>query len=223
MKLSETSALPQMAGDVAKLRFFKVNDQIQLPHCRGRKIFLPLSANNEYHPLHGGEQFLFLCRSRGQHLFDCYFGGTDERSAFLTSFTGGYAYKVFKDRGERAFYDLLKPSLVRRYERLFRTKAKRQGDIYAVAIPDWEDYRQAWFKVFGLDLKLKTVDSFGLFYSRHRITGSYTIGSTRKAIYRALGPLVRAGFGKGVLVHPQHSARELDGVHLIMQSPIASD
>ncbi len=215
-------ALPRTAGDVAKLHFFKVNDQIQLPHCRGREIFLPRSVNNEYHPLRGGEQFLFLCRSRGQHRFDCYFGGTDEKSAFLASFMGAYAHKVLEDKGERAFYDWLKPRLVRKYERLFRTKAKRQGDIYAVAIPDWEDYRQAWFQVLGFDLKLKPVDSFRLFYSRHRIIGSYTIGSTRKAIHRALG-IPDAGFGKGVLVHPQHSARELDGVHLVMQSRVASD
>lgn len=225
MLVDQMKDLPTRAGDVAQLHFFsqpgEPGKKYPQPYLKGNEIFLLSCPSSEFYPLQKGRQFLFRCRVFPNNPFpNTWFGGTDEQAAFLSSLNtagGGYSvFDVFQERGERVFYNSLRPPLLRYYEWKFRTRAQRQGDIYFLKIPDWQKYRDALSLLFGLKLRLWSVKRVPIFGTRHRLSG-------RRTENFAIAGRARHGeflVGEGLLEAPNHAPRQLQGPHLIIEEDL---
>lgn len=211
--------LPDKAGTVARLHYF---DEVKSPSLRGNDIFLPRQGN--FYPLQSGKQFLLRMRHPGYKRHAYFFGGTDESSAFLAQILSYEIWEAFKNRGERAFYLALKPAIVKHYERRFKERARRQGDVYAVRIPQWELFRSAWLTIFSDSLELKP-KKFGSVFGSHRLKGECA-DKFPALLGQAIGG--RPGhddfqefmFARGVISAPDHAPLVLDDVHLVAPSTL---
>ena len=218
MRLFELNPLPKRAG-MAALSWGK-----GLPQRNEEEITLPEDEEVQYFPLQKGEQFLILALHKGDHEVvpsqRLYFGGTDERP-FLVEMEPKVLLAL--KRGEKGFYNALKPEGVEFCEQKFGTKAVRQGDWFAVPIP------LKWDSVHGL---------LGLFSNDHKIVTKkekgIPIGGTRHLLiegqcvafsYHHLGCTI---IGEGLLRAPDHEDKILEGPHAFFQmkhlkKPIEAD
>ena len=231
MLIGKMKEFPKSAG-VVTLDFLDGKNKIFKTHARGQPviqgsdIYLPLERRSHFVALQGGKQFLFHYRNPdGYTEFTTYFGGTDESSAFLTELPEDVNFfAIYEMDGEEAFYESLKPGLVRNYEKRFRTTALRQGDLFAVPIGNWADVKKAWHLVIPVDLTLKPVSST-ILDTRHTLHGSAT--DDFSIIYHAISNYsilssIDCMFGQGTLEAPDHEPLRLEGIHFITLS-LASD
>ena len=207
MRLFELNPLPKKAG-VAVLSWGK-----GLPRREGEEITLPEDEEVQYFPLRRGEQFLIVALQKGEYGRQdqrLYFGGTDERP-FLVEMQPQVL--LAPKKGERGFYDAIKPEGAKFCEEKFGTKAVRQGDWFAVPIP------LNWDSVHGL---------LGLFSEDHKIVTKkekgIPVGGTRHLLiagqcvafaYNHLGCTI---IGEGLLRAPDHTDKVLEGPHAFFQT-----
>lgn len=229
MKLCEMKRLPRKAG-LARLQFGIRNAQRNPPYRDKDLIVLPDEPKAEFCPLQNGRQFLLRSWpvTRNWPITRIWFGGTDE-NPFLVELEND-VFEVFKKRGQKGFYEALKPKVITAIEKRFNVASQRQGDIWAVPIPSWDDANFVMLLCFGETLKPRTVKSKSIFGTRHRLTGRWVnpdIVYLRWPIcgYVYDNPII---FAEGTVEGPGHSPMELKGVHVLAQTrhlvnPIAAD
>jgi hypothetical protein len=180
------------------------------PSRRGTVLALPFAFNDvEMHSLLGGEQFLLKTSGRN------FFGGTDEQP-FMVELDQSHMER-FERGGEDAFYEGLKPSRMRDYERVTGAEAVRQGDIWALPLGvTWNFlnnyHRQSYLAPPKLRRGTKTVAR-----TRHRIVGCWTSRWVRLPKDRGWVNLQGLA-AEGTLRAPDHEERRLDGPHLLMRT-----
>ena len=222
MDLTAMKVRPAIAGPVARLKFVEVPDsQFAVPTREGRLITLPVRKGSEFFPLQGGYQFLFRCfRKHGDLGRSAYFGGTDEKSAFLTMVWPHEIFEAFEGGGEDGFYDALKPQVLHFWEENLGALSSRQGDFYYLPLPLWNELKPGLSLALQNDLHLKTARSTPIAESRHKITGLVT----DEIVYLDEdGGVYLITFGQGILRAPDHQPSQLDCVHLIIHSRLESD
>jgi hypothetical protein len=208
VKLKEMKRKPTKAG-VAALSFDK---DISLPSLADNVIHLPSGEENDFFCLKKGKQFLFVQEGMLDNSY--WFGGTDE-SPFVVEITG-YAFHAFETGGEKGFYDFLKPEIIKKLEKKFKVKAKRQGDIWAFPLPfiTWECLELLRM----LDLECYTFEnekSVGVLETRHTIEGNYM--DLEVSENEVSGGNYRV-FAQGTLKSPNHAPLELETLHLLAQT-----
>lgn len=209
------AGLPKRAGKV-RLRF--ETEWLVAPLRDGNTIMIPGGVRGKLHMLEGqGEGKFLLSTSRG-----FYFGGTDERP-FLAQFDFE-AYYAFLDGGEDSFFEALKPAIVRQAEQRFKTKARRQGEFFAVKFPfSWRE-----LVAFGLITGAGPIKSAPFFPgSNHLVTGTCAFMYT-SAFWTKFGRRY-ARFGtekvpdyfpvvEGTVKAPDHAPLVLKGPHLMARN-----
>ena len=187
----------------------------------GRFIYLTGHPKDQFYSLQEGEQFLFNPRGGkkgGQPLF----GGTDGENVFLSPIYV-VAFDVFLEKGEAAFYQALRPEIVREMEKHFQAEIRRQGDIFAVSLGSvtWENLNLLHALLLhhsGINdhrfVKTKEVDREPIFATRHTLTGKMTATIPVQFVYCA-GP---CPIVQGVLDHPNHESLVLEELHLLARS-----
>jgi len=130
----DVHALPAFAGSVP-LRWSKL---CRKPRLHKGSIILPLRPWGVFYPLQSGEKFVFLESTDAESLF---FGGVDE-SPFLSELVddeGILGSVLFRGKDGSLFFKQLIPREITKNEKIFGTKAVRQGDWFAVPIPlSWD-------------------------------------------------------------------------------------
>lgn len=213
MKLFEMPQKPTAAG-LAELKWVGY----PMPNRYGSTINLQNEPEHEFFPLNGGMQFLFRSNTpEGLSLRQSHwFGGTDE-GVFLVELDGSSFY-AFQCGGERNFYAYLRPEIITQLEKELGVEARRQGDIFAVALPySWEELNRNNLLFRGTALettetKPKETDKGkpgGLFRTRHHLTGkqaSVLLGNSSCTV------------AEGRIEAPDHSDLVLEGPHLLAQT-----
>ncbi len=191
-------------------------DQIMngLPTKNGSLLILPKDEKLDFYPLMKGEQFLVGVQGR------TYFGGTDEKP-FLAEIDSN-AIEVFKEAGEEAFYEALKPFQIIELEKEHgKQHTRRQGDFYVYPCfeaADTQSFMEEKSKLFSqINFRWLTDKSAG--ETRHHFTGhamtvNKKFGEGEKAVFSKEYELI-----KGVLNAPDHRPLELLTWHYIFQSP----
>lgn len=217
MRLFEMARLPKRAG-LAELRFLDRGARTPATVREDRVITLPNDRQQvEFFPLKSGEQFLVAVSHQGNKEYGAlrvyrqiYFGGTDEQP-FLVELAAP-AFAAFCGGGEMAFYDALKPTLIKEFEQKFpEGEARRQGDIWAFRMP----FR--WGRFIEMPLCRNTVLHYfpfetkaPVFGTRHLFTGNFFI------VDRHLESLTIAD---GVLEAPDHAPLDISGrPHVLAQT-----
>jgi len=207
MKLFEMKELPQKAG-MTLLEF----QACGLPCRRGNTITLPNNPEHEFFPLKQGEQFLFrLNRTdyNGKTKYDYLFGGT-EHASFLVSLTPE-PFEAFQRGGEAAFFNSLKPEVIKKCEELFGGNCLRQGDIFAVPLPyTWDELNKMSRLSSGKICQDSQTTNEKLFGTRHVFVG----------ICARFSVLGKSHFiGTGTLTAPDHPPLVLNnGIFLFAQT-----
>lgn len=165
-----TKAIPTRIGsleiDTANTSF--------MPFLRGNLLTLP-SVVHEVHPLMGGTQYLIRTSvaNMNRQPVGHYFFGLDD-SPFLTAISRR-RFEIFKQEGEQAFYEALKPKSIKLMADGSPNPVKRQGDIWAVKVADaWKDIGPlVGTLVIAPNCKAKRRLNYQqrLFDSRHELTG----------------------------------------------------
>lgn len=184
----------------------------------GEYIYLTDSPGDKFYLLKGGKQFLFSSEGIVHPLF----GGTDGGSIFLTPIYLA-PFDVFLKQGEGAFYEALKPTIVREMEKHFGSRIKRQGDVFAVALEDssWQSltiFHPLLQYCSGVDahsfVDIKDVREMPVLTTRHTLTGMIAADVDVKFVY----PTGRYPIVEGVLEAPDHKPLVLNGLHLLARS-----
>lgn len=211
-----TKHLPKQAG-VAEIKWTEGG----LPRREGTQIALPLTETCEFRPLKNDRQFIYYTPRRQYQEAQCWFGGTDE-APFLVELAkpAETAKLLVAEKGEAAFYQYLKPSDAKFVEQLFGQEAKRQGDIFAVAVPwSWEEL-QGFAMLLGAAVRgSKPKDGqVRVFETRHVLQGQCleTVTPQVTSYNERIGER-RMVFGSGILEAPDHAPRILEGVHALFQ------
>jgi|GEM_PF-1186552 len=208
MKIIDIGKIPSKIGEAEiilqprhKNRYDSgFNDPIA--YREDNQIIIDPKVNGRFFSILGGRQFLYTGddENRDRHMF---FGGMDE-SPFLVEVD----YKLVEELalGEDAFFNSLKPSVVKRWEKGLGSEAKRQGDFFAVA----SDKKVNWDSFFmshldGGKITMSFVKDFALRDTRHNFTG-------------ILGEINDLLVGEGRIDAPDHEPLLLEQPHLIEQA-----
>jgi hypothetical protein len=144
-----------------------------------------------------------------------WFIGIDD-SPFVTEITEE-AFLEFNRKGVAAFYSRLKPDLIKKFERKTKTKAKRQGDLWAVKLPFFKEDFRTCTDIMDLLYGAREVAWLEtrrtVFETRHSICGR-VFDTPVEAIDVDYQVLVC----EGTLNAPDHPPLVLKGAHLVMQS-----
>lgn len=242
MEIIKADRLPERAGR-AILNF---NRQVRAPRRIKEKINLPLRERVWFFPLRGGEQFLLRIVGEngtiGEWCSRChrpipetgtfvYFGGTDEgpaHSQFLVRLEPRI-FGVFRQKGETAFYQSLKPWLIEKLEERYGSeRTSRQGDIWAYALPlTWEDILRRELKRGYRDFAVerspvrsrRTRRLVGVFDTRHILRGW---GVEEVASATLLGTSTAWSswetVAEGRIEAPDHKSLLLNGPHALAQT-----
>lgn len=240
MNVGEMTKLPRRAG-AAKLKWFTRTDR--LPSREGATIRLPRRRGKaEFYTLKGGRQFLYSMGDVDPTKPDpgpidwVYFGGTDEAPFFTSLRPQGLL--AFQNGGERAFFEALKPSLLRRLEPIYgEDKTLRQGDLYAFPMPyGWDHLFNRWQgnssgSCFQITRRYGSRSQGGvrLFGTRHRLSGrvfegEFWIDGIGRLHANSNGPITEDSptvvLADGDLGGPDHRDLSLKGLHVIMRAPL---
>lgn len=197
MRLHEIE-LPTKAG-IATIKWVSYG---KTPSIRDQEIRLPSEVNNEFFALDGGNKFLFV--NDGPDPREFWFGGTDAKSVFLVEVTEE-AFEAFVDKGENGFFDHLKPDKIKELERVWKTQAGRQGDIWYLKVSlSWTKF-DSLVGLIDSESSESGIVTGPVFGTRHTLTG--------RCIER--DDLV---IGSGVLEAPNHPTVKLNGPHVLMQN-----
>lgn len=225
MKLSEMMEnLPKTAGK-AKFYFVEIKKRKDafFPYRVNNKIFIPLRKRIQFYRLRKGQFLLDVpYGSICPRSIPCvYFGGTDE-NVFLV-ILNSEVLTILNKKGINAFYEALKPEIIRGVEKLFGVKSIRQGDIHAARIPlKWNQLSLflSFFGNTGRRFQRQGAKNLPLFRTDHRLTGLYS-GFFRNPFANVLSdPLF--SFATGVIKSPNHKPMNLKEVHIIAQTQYLS-
>lgn len=215
------SALPEMAG-VAQLHW---EDKEPVPRRAGSDIFLPYGEGAQYAPLLEGKQFLYWFIGRYRDSHSIYFGGTDQKSAFLVEMRRA-VLPPFREKGETAFFEKIKPFEVRFLEKHYGVSARRQGDWFAVPLPSWDhplplvcyEHRDS------LEVGLARLE-FLMDPARYLDAGVMALNGTRHTLEGRYLMIPVQGHGRvtciigeGTLTAPDHEEERLEGPHAFFQT-----
>lgn len=208
MKLSEMKRLPKKAGR-ATLVFIDVNQ----PNRIQDRILLPKNPEAEFFLLQRRRQFLY--REYSQSSLGIWFGGTDE-NPFLVQ-VGKEAFNAFKIRGEKGFYEALKPEVIKAIEKRFNLTSNRQGDIWAAPLPSYSWHKVNFIALLcsGEPTEPQSIKSESIFGTRHRLTGLY-VDPVDKLLRLEEFPI--PVFAEGIIEAPDHTPMKLEGVHVLAQT-----
>ena len=210
--LQRRGVLPAFAGN-APLCF----EGSRKPHLRDQQIVLPRPTKQQwFFQLQFGRQFVFVHTSKSK-VRTLWFAGWDEQHPFVSEL-GVLAFptisraprllKILKTKGEKTFYEALKPCPIRRLERLYDRKARRQGDFWFFPLDcSWTEFRQG-YKLIGLENEVEVAVERKLFGANHYLTGTFI-----KDV--AIGNWWRCWVGEGIVTAPHHSDVVLEGLHII--------
>jgi hypothetical protein len=142
---------------------------------------------------------------------DAYYGGVDE-VPFLVKIDAELLYTLM-DKGEAAFFEALKPDEIKFFEDEFGTDGtKRQGDVYAVALPStytWGDLPTPAAGEHQVGETRHAIDGFWIEVSEHDAVVIEHVGG----VHEICGLIA-----EGTLTAPDHAPLELRGPHLIAAS-----
>lgn len=239
MELLHMEALPKRAG-VATLN---ISPRVTRPSRREAVINIPLRRGVAFFPLRRGEQFLL--RIRENHFGSCRycgqpipagqtavcFGGTDQRTPFLVDLVPK-ALEPFRKGGEEAFFDALKPWVIRALEEKYGAEnTRRQGDIFAYSLPwSWEELGRRHLGSESTSLvtrgRRKVTGSFKIERGQGRLFGTrhVFIGDQADVWTTAIldDPEFRgwADIGEGRIEAPDHDPLILEGPHVLTQTAL---
>ncbi len=207
MKIIENLGdVPNTAGDAELvLRPRKVdsyNISTPLAQRNGKTIFLEENEDMRFYQLLSGRQFLYTANDNGgsRHMF---FGGTDENPFLVELELSAMEWLV---TGEEAFFEGLKPLIVKKFEQIWATKAKRQGDFLAVTPKRSKEWGSFLRKHLGKnEAKMSIVEKERLRNTRHTFQG----------LVARVGDLF---IGEGIIEAPDHGPLKLIGPHIIEQA-----
>ena len=218
------TANPQLSVKAGKARIhyqpFEEVSNADLPSRIKEDIELPLHPKAEFVPLKDGQQFLFTVPMLNSNAYDqkletaAYFGGTDEEP-FLVRLNPR-ALDRFTLGGKAGFFDALRPTVIKRLERVFGKQTERQGDIFAIHTPfTWKTLKT--LKALELserDAKsgqgLVETKQERVFGTRHLFTG---VGLTI-----SIPSLGETTLVSGLLEAPDHADLTLKGVYILAQA-----
>lgn len=185
------------------------------PSRKGNIICLPAHNKAEFYKLAWGVQFLFVLPGRYSNERSLYFGGTDEEP-FLVGLQPHLIDK-YKEGGDKAFYNTLKPSIIGELEQEMRVESERQGDIFAIPLPmSWEALimSQKFYAVTNggdeWEDEPTQVKAKSLFGTRHLFSGTelnVSLEGRREVMV-----------GQGIVEAPDHADLVLDRVYLFAQT-----
>ncbi len=150
---------------------------------------------------------------------DAYFAGTDEQP-FCVRLSLPFATfsKLIDGEGEAAFYEYLKPDRLRHLEDKYGIKARRQGDIFAFPIRDYQMHQLAQFYdlAFGPSYVF-TEETLSIFGTRHTFEGLLL----RYQESRSAHPQLIVA--EGSLIAPDHAPMHIKEPHILFQTAHLSD
>ena len=207
IKLVDIAEVPEKIGEAEivfegwKSDSYSRNRQF-LPRRQSRTIVLPDEPDTKFYWVMNDKQFLFTSGEENNRKL--FFGGMDE-SPFLVELNFSMIENLID--GSEAFFQALKPKRVKNWEEALKTKAKRQGDFFAIPFfkTDWGAFLKQHLGKKG-SVEMRIADEMPLNGTRHRLNGLVAIGE---------GNLV---LGDGVINAPDHEPLLLDGPHLIEQA-----
>lgn len=226
MKLKEMSSRPSKAG-LAEIVYSSYRRET--PHREGAMIMLPDNPDGlDFFPLKNGHQFLAAISPPplmpgNDPGTNYWFGGTDE-GPFLVQLRHE-PYDVLTTKGEDAFFEALKPPVIRELEREFGVASRRQGDIWAVPLPfGWDELNRMFIvcgeRNAGIDpwiVRPHPIENHPLFGTRHRLTGQGN-GVTRWTMTAHNPP--HSVYAEGIISAPDHSPMDLTGLHVLRQAEV---
>lgn len=184
------------------------NGESSTPRREENTIVLP--------PTEEIDAFSLIAKGK-KFLLDCdagyFFGGKDE-APFVVQIESE-AYSEFRQNGEEAFFDYLKPELIKLIETVFKRKAKRQGEIWAVPLGQLgTEQASALIKAFsGGEEEMVEVEGFiVVFDTGHCLTGKRYDSADYSYNDRTVAGLI----AEGTLTAPDHKPLELKGPHLLL-------
>jgi hypothetical protein len=177
-------------------RPLRVGNDITLPNIPGNQLFI----------LHGGDQFVFRPPTG-----TVWFGGLDE-APFMEEFQRE-AGDVLEKGGELAFFEAIKPSIIRDLEeRWGRQGTRRQGDIWMYELPmfGWKGVRQN-FRLRGR----RDTGKLAVFRTRHRLEGWWA-----RAVLRGKYDVLVGG---GKLTAPDHAPVVMHNLTVLAQTALLAN
>lgn len=162
--------------------------------------------SGRFYQLLKGEQFVFTTQDRDARR-RIFFGGMDE-SPFLAELELEVLEAMIQ--GEEAFFEALKPRIIRSWEQSIGIRAKRQGDFFAVPAAkkgrvSWEDFFIRSLKEKGRKAEVVYTEDTQLRGTRHTFVGMMAVVSN-------------CIVGDGIIHAPDHEPLDLRGPHLIEQA-----
>ncbi len=211
--------LPSQA-DKAEIKWSAVEG----PRRKGNEIVLRLVDQMMFVPILEDKQFI-CCYPKDHSSYrtqpEIWFGGTDE-NPFLVRLGANQdvivgVNTILKGEGVEPFFEALKPTRLSDVERLFGTKAKRQGDIFALPTRwSWTEFEKMSV-LLGLFLKgAKDRDEWSLFQTRYSIKGRIVEVELRPERYG--NDRIETTLATGMLEAPDHQPLELEKIHVLFQS-----
>ena len=224
----EVDTLPRRAGN-AELDF----DDYNRVWRDGPVIHLPTQSITQggvdFQPLVGGRQFLWVCGyDHSIVTTQAFFGGQDEEP-FLVEVTPE-AIGQFYSNGEDAFYNYLIPRRIQSLSQECNIKPKRQGDIWALPLPEFVDCKtfELTAKIFFQPVYLRSVSDETLFGTRHRLTGRcFSLSPNRQLDFpisswmfgvRDSGLRDQVMIAEGAVTAPDHKELNLVGMNILAQT-----
>ena len=241
MLLSTMKRLPERVGDV----LLSFSEEVGGPYLDEVQGIIHLSSPDE------GTEFFFLDRKTkflyslseikgkdvgwsdgqftpnyGARRAQLWFGGMDE-APFLVELDPRLL-GVYKSRGAQTFFERLLPQVARFCEKAFKTRSRRQGDIYATPIRlSLSDLMKIWpllddnvTKPESHRMRIEVLDT------RHMFQG-FVLGEVYKNWddRRLFDPDLSFGddenfiiVADGVLEAPNHKPLKLKGAHVLSQA-----
>ncbi|HUC20249.1 MAG TPA: hypothetical protein VMR98_02010 [Candidatus Polarisedimenticolaceae bacterium] len=182
-----------------------------LPYRNGDEIVIPVPFTEiGLVSLLGGRQFVITFMDDPS--YGVFYGGTDGGSVFLVQLNDSMLWWTLRDRGEEAFFEALKPDIIKRLERELGSEGtRRQGDIYALPLP------VGWL---GIGEPKSGEHQVG--ETRHMISGRWMEigdeGLTISVVSIGKDVHLMGLVGEGMLSAPDHSSVDLIHPHLIVRS-----
>ncbi|TAK89264.1 hypothetical protein EPO04_04195 [Patescibacteria group bacterium] len=201
--------LPQTAG-LAQLSTHPSNEYAEGAQRIKSSIILRPGKGAEFHPLLGGEQFLFFEGRRPNYQTGAlYFGGTDEQP-FLVSVRGQLKDVLERD-GEQALFEALKPDFIKWSEEEFgHEHTRRQGDIFAYPVLSEDGEPVCMFDAFQ-----------ETFFESHPYYGMQSMGESRRGWHSLFGTRhLLDGDIVEVVESPRHDPRNTRVVRLLATGTI---
>jgi hypothetical protein len=175
-----------------------------LAERKDKTLVLTESKEARVFSLLKGQQFLYTAPDTASNSTRrLFFGGMDE-SPFMVELDYGFIEHLID--GERAFFESLKPAIIKSGEQVFSSKTRRQGDFFAVKSKknmDLSSLMRAHLKQH--EITFKVVEELPLKETRHMFTG-------------LLGRTTGGFIAEGILKAPDHEPLLLDGPHIVEQA-----